>query len=356
MDLKQIFGFGNGGSGSLIGIDLSASAVKTLELSGTADAPQIEQSAIVALKEGAMVDNALVDFDAVVGALRRALDMHGKGKERLAFALPDSVVMMKSVVLAAMQSEREFEELVMMEAARFVPFSLDEVALDWQVLGPGHIEDTVETFIVAARRDRVDELVALADAVDAQPAVVDVASLAWQRAMFRNAEKERLNRIEAHCNLGANLLEVLIFHHGKRIFDRTQPVGGRQLEHELMRRSGKTAQEVEQMMRQRSWPIDLLSQVVTPFCDTLAQEIARALQYFFATQSSDHVDGVVLGGGLAALPMLPDAVRQRVAVPVEVADPWKGFHLHPRLRDRLQPVDAPRMIIATGLALRRFES
>lgn len=126
-----------------------------------------------------------------------------------------------------------------------------------------------------------------------------------------------------------------MFRGGKRVFDRTQ--------------------EVEQMTEEHRWPVDLLGQVVTPFCDTLAQEIARALQYFFATQSSDRVDRVVLGGGLAALPMLPDAVRQRVAAPVEVADPWKGFQLHPRLRDRLRPSLAPRMVIATGLALRRFD-
>ena len=351
----KLLGWGSGSGSGLIGVDLSASAVKTLELSGSIEVPLIEQSVIVPLAEGAMVDNALVNFDGVAQALRAAISQHHGGAKRLAFALPDAVVMMKTVTLAALESEREFEELVLMEAARFVPFPLEEVALDWEITGPGHLEETVEVFIVAARRDRVDELVALADAVGVEPAVVDVASLAWQRALVRGSEEERSKRIEAHCNLGANLLEVFVFHRGRRVFDRTQPVGGQQLARELMRRSGKTAQEVEQMTEDHHWPVDLLGQVVVPFCDTLAQEIARALQYFFATQSSDHVDRVVLGGGLAALPMLPDAVRQRVAAPVEVADPWKGFQVHPRLRDRLRPSLAPRMVIATGLALRRFD-
>lgn len=331
----KLLGWRSGSGSGLIGVDLSASAVKTLELSGSVEVPLIEQSVIVPLAEGAMVDNALVNFEAVTQALRTAISQHHGGVKRLAFALTDAVVMMKTVTLAALESEHEFEELVMMEAARFVPFPLEEVALDWHIMGPGHLEETVEVFIVAARRDRVDELVALADAVGAEPAVVDVASLAWQRALFRGSEEERSKRIEAHCNLGANLLEVFVFRGGKRVFDRTQ--------------------EVEQMTEEHRWPVDLLGQVVTPFCDTLAQEIARALQYFFATQSSDRVDRVVLGGGLAALPMLPDAVRQRVAAPVEVADPWKGFQLHPRLRDRLRPSLAPRMVIATGLALRRFD-
>lgn len=331
----KLLGWRSGSGSGLIGVDLSASAVKTLELSGSVEVPLIEQSVIVPLAEGAMVDNALVNFEAVTQALRTAISQHHGGVKRLAFALTDAVVMMKTVTLAALESEHEFEELVMMEAARFVPFPLEEVALDWQIMGPGHLEETVEVFIVAARRDRVDELVALADAVGAEPAVVDVASLAWQRALFRGSEEERSKRIEAHCNLGANLLEVFVFRGGKRVFDRTQ--------------------EVEQMTEEHRWPVDLLGQVVTPFCDTLAQEIARALQYFFATQSSDRVDRVVLGGGLAALPMLPDAVRQRVAAPVEVADPWKCFQLHPRLRDRLRPSLAPRMVIATGLALRRFD-
>lgn len=331
----KLLGWRSGSGSGLIGVDLSASAVKTLELSGSVEVPLIEQSVIVPLAEGAMVDNALVNFEAVTQALRTAISQHHGGVKRLAFALTDAVVMMKTVTLAALESEHEFEELVMMEAARFVPFPLEEVALDWQIMGPGHLEETVEVFIVATRRDRVDELVALADAVGAEPAVVDVASLAWQRALFRGSEEERSKRIEAHCNLGANLLEVFVFRGGKRVFDRTQ--------------------EVEQMTEEHRWPVDLLGQVVTPFCDTLAQEIARALQYFFATQSSDRVDRVVLGGGLAALPMLPDAVRQRVAAPVEVADPWKGFQLHPRLRDRLRPSLAPRMVIATGLALRRFD-
>lgn len=326
----KLLGWRSGSGSGLIGVDLSASAVKTLELSGSVEVPLIEQSVIVPLAEGAMVDNALVNFEAVTQALRTAISQHHGGVKRLAFALTDAVVMMKTVTLAALESEHEFEELVMMEAARFVPFPLEEVALDWQIMGPGHLEETVEVFIVAARRDRVDELVALADAVGAEPAVVDVASLAWQRALFRGSEEERSKRIEAHCNLGANLLEVFVFRGGKRVFDRTQ--------------------EVEQMTEEHRWPVDLLGQVVTPFCDTLAQEIARALQYFFATQSSDRVDRVVLGGGLAALPMLPDAVRQRVAAPVEVADPWKGFQLHPRLRDRLRPSLAPRMVIATGYA------
>jgi len=188
-----LLGWGSGSGSGLIGVDLSASAVKTLELSGSIEVPLIEQSVIVPLAEGAMVDNALVNFDGVAQALRAAISQHHGGAKRLAFALPDAVVMMKTVTLAALESEREFEELVLMEAARFVPFPLEEVALDWEITGPGHLEETVEVFIVAARRDRVDELVALADAVGVEPAVVDVASLAWHGPWFGVARKKGRN-------------------------------------------------------------------------------------------------------------------------------------------------------------------
>jgi len=156
--------------------------------------------------------------------------------------------------------------------------------------------------------------------------------------------------------IGANTTSVTVMHDGDAIYEREQPFGGQQFTNDIARAYGIPAEEAEAKKRAGELPADFEATVLKPFIDTAALEITRALQFFFTSTPYTRVDQIMLAGGSAVLPGLPEALMERTQVPTSVISPFKGMDVSPNVRDKQLRLDAPALLAPCGLAMRRFEA
>jgi type IV pilus assembly protein PilM len=274
-------------------------------------------------------------------------------------ALPASAVITKRIALPANLREEELEMQVESEANQYIPFALDEVSLDFQVLGAiPNAPDDVEVLIAASRKEKVEDRVAVAQAAGLKPMVVDVESYSARSAIERLIEQlpnSGEGLVIAVFYIGANTTSVTVMHDGEAIYEREQPFGGQQLTGDISRTYGIPSEEAEQKKRSGDLPADYETAVLKPFIDTATIEITRALQFFFTSTPYSRVDQIMLAGGSAVLSGLPDALMERSQVPASVISPFKGMEISSSIREKQLRLDAPALLTPCGLAMRRFD-
>ncbi len=344
----------------LIGLDIGSSSVKIVELSEPgAGTYRLERYAIESLPRGAVVDGNIDKIDIVAEAVKRAWRRSGTRYKNVAMALPASAVITKRIALPANLREQELEMQVESEANQYIPFALDEVSLDFQVLGPiPNAPDDVEVLIAASRKEKVEDRMAVAQAAGLKPVVVDVESYAMRSALQRLINQlpnggEGL--VIAVFYMGANATSVTVMHDGEAIYEREQPFGGQQLTGDIARTYGIPADEAEQKKRSGDLPANFETDVLKPFVDSAVTEITRALQFFFTSTPYTRIDQIMLAGGSAVLAGLADALMERAQVPTSVISPFKGMEISPNIREKQLRLDAPALLTPCGLAMRRFD-
>ncbi|MCK0507231.1 pilus assembly protein PilM [Aromatoleum anaerobium] len=344
----------------LAGLDISSSSVKMVELSGgEKEGYRIERYAIESLPRDAVVDGNINSIDGVSESIRRALRRMGSGVRLVAVALPASAVITKKMILPAGLRDQEMEIHVESEANQYIPFALDEVNLDFQTVGPSPASpDEVEVLIAASRKEKVEDRVAVVEASGLKAVVVDVESFAAEAAfelVARQLPGGAANLIVAVVDIGANVMNVTVLRNGQQIYFREQAFGGNQLTQEIARQYGMSPDDAEAAKRAGGLPEDYERDLLRPFMDSLALEVSRALQFFFTSTQYNQVDQIVLAGGCAVIPGLPEVVSGRTQVDTSVANPFAAMSLSPHVRPRNLLADAPSLMVACGLALRRFD-
>jgi type IV pilus assembly protein PilM len=344
----------------LAGLDISSSSVKLVELSGgEKDGYRIERYAIEALPRDAVVDGNITNLEAVGEAVRRAVRRMGSGVKNVAVALPASAVITKKILLQAGLREQEMELQVESEANQYIPFAIDEVNLDFQLVGPAPgSPDDVEVLIAASRKEKVEDRVAVAEAAGLKAVIMDVESFASEAAfelVNRTLPDEARGKIVALVDIGASAMSVTMLRDGKQLYAREQSIGGNKLTQEVARQYGMSVDEAEVAKKAGSLPDDYERDLMRPFLDSLALEVSRALQFFFTSTQFNEVDYLVLAGGCAVMPGLAEVIAGRVQVQTVVANPFAGMALASRVRPKNLLADAPSLMVACGLALRRFD-
>ncbi|HEU0204999.1 MAG TPA: pilus assembly protein PilM [Burkholderiaceae bacterium] len=344
----------------LIGLDIGSSSVKLVELSEVGGGVmRLERYAIEPLPRGAVVDGNVDKIDVVAEAVKRAWRRAGSRIKNVSMALPASAVITKRIALPGNLREEELEMQVESEANQYIPFALDEVSLDFQVLGPiPNAPDDVEVLIAASRKEKVEDRMAVAQAAGLKPVVVDVESYAMRSALERLIEQLPNGGdglVIAVFYLGANTTSVTVIHDGEVIYEREQPFGGQQLTGDIARTYGIPAEEAEQKKRSGDLPANYETEVLRPFIDTAVTEITRALQFFFTSTPYTRVDQIMLVGGSAILTGLPEALMERAQVPTSVVSPFKGMEIAAGVREKQLRLDAPALLTPCGLAMRRFD-
>ncbi|WP_018230649.1 pilus assembly protein PilM [Methyloversatilis universalis] len=344
-----------------MGLDVSSSAVKLVELSRTAKGEyRIERYAIENLPRDSVVDGNIAKLEDVADAVRRAWKRMGTSTRNVALALPAAAVITKKIIVPANQREQELEVLVESEANQYIPFQLDEVNLDFQVVGPAPGNpDEVEVLIAASRKEKVEDRVAVAEAAGLRAVVVDVESYAAQAA-FELVEKQ-LPEGGKDTNIvlvdvGANVMNVIILRNDQPVYSREQAFGGYQLTQDIMRNYGMTPEEAEAAKRTNTLPENYENDLLRPFMDNLALEVSRALQFFFTSTQYNSVDHIVLAGGCSIIPGLDEVVANRTQVETRVANPFVDMQLSQAVTAKRLSQDAPSLLVACGLALRRFDA
>lgn len=342
----------------LIGVDISASAVKMVELSQAGQNYCLERYVIQPLPKDAVADGNLANVETVADAVRRAWQQLGTRVKHVAIALPAASVITKKILAPASLTERELETQVETEANQYIPFSLDEVNLDFQVLGPNpNSPDENDVLIAAAKKEKVDERVAAIEAAGLKAVVLDVESYATQAAfelMRPQLPNHGDGQIVAVVDIGATGIHMNIFKDGQSIYSRDQAYAGNQLTQEIQRKYNMSYEDAERAKCQGGLPENYELDVLQPFMDTLAMEIARSLQFFYTSSNFSKVDHILLAGGCSVIHGLDEAVSSRTQIASTMrANPF--FSMSTKARGKQIQQDAPSLLIACGLAMRRFD-
>jgi type IV pilus assembly protein PilM len=261
--------------------------------------------------------------------------------------------------LPANLREQEMEVQVESEANQYIPFALEEVNLDFQVIGPAPSSpDDVEVLLAASRKEKVEDRVAAAEVAELKPVVMDVESYAVQAAyelVTKQLPSEGAGQIVALIDVGAAAMKVTILKDNQQLYTREQAFGGGLLTEEIMRAYGMGPEEAENLKRSGTPPDNYETEILHPFIENLAQEVSRALQFFFTSTPHNEVHHIILAGGSALIPGVADIVGQRTNVNTILADPFAGMAISPRIRAKQLATDAPSLMVACGLALRKFD-
>ena len=343
----------------MMGLDISSSGAKLVELAQSASGDLIlERLASEPFEKGWIADGQIEKFDEVADAVRRVVEKSGTKTKNVVMAMPQSAVITKKIMLPAGLREEEMELQVESEANQYIPFSLDEVSLDFCVIGPSSTSaGDVEVLIAASRKDRVQDRQGLAEAAGLKPVVLDIESHASRLAMGRVISalpNEGRDALVALFEIGADTTSLKVLRDDDMLYDRDQAFGGSQLTQLISRQYGFSFEEAEQKKLAGDLPEDYESSILAPFVDSLSQEIGRALQYFFTSTPHHKVHYVMLGGGTATLLGLKDRVTELTGFASNVVNPFDNMQLGSAIRESRVRREAPAYLTACGLAMRRF--
>ena len=320
---------------------------------------RVERYAITPLPKDAVQEGAIAKPDIVEAALREAWGLLGTRTKDVAMALPASSVITKRLLLPGGATEAEIEIQVNAEANQVASFPLGEVSLDYQILGPNPKNAAEnDAIMVVARRERVEERVALAEAANLKTVIMDVdafATLTAYEQMAFQLPDHGHGQIIAIVDIGANSTHVNVLSDNQTVYQREHALGGNTLTSEISRRFDLPLEEAENAKRKGLLPDSYESEVLQPFLDSVAQEIGRALQLFFSATSFQRVDHILLAGGCAAIPGLDDVVHSRMQTSTLIANPFSKMAVSNYVKARQLAAEAPSLFVACGLALRRFD-
>ncbi|MET1081203.1 MAG: pilus assembly protein PilM [Pseudomonas sp.] len=354
-----MLGLFNKKANTLLGIDISSTSVKLLELSRSGSRYKVEAYAVEPLPSNAVVEKNIAELEGVGQALSRLLGKAKTGVKTVAVAVAGSAVITKIIEMEAGLSDDELENQLKIEADQYIPYPLEEVAIDFEVQGvSARNSDRVDVLLAACRKENVEVREAALALAGLTVKVVDVEAYALERAYGLLASQlgDGHNDITvALVDIGATMTTLSVLHNGKTIYTREQLFGGKQLTEEIQRRYGLSVEEAGLAKKQGGLPDDYESEVLQPFKDAVVQQVSRSLQFFFAAGQFNDVDYILLAGGTASIPDLDRLIQQKIGTPTMVANPFADMALSGKVNAGALASDAPALMIACGLAMRSFD-
>jgi type IV pilus assembly protein PilM len=340
----------------MLGVDISSTSVKLLELSRAGGRYRVESYAVEPLPPNSVVEKNITDAELVGDAIGRAVKKSGTRTRTAACAVAGSAVITKVISMPANLSEDEMESQIQIEADQYIPYPLEEISLDFEVLEPSESDPgRVDVLLAASRSDNVDIRIAALDVGGLQAKVVDVEAFGLENAVSLLLNDIGNPHVVAIMDVGATTSTLSVLEDQSIVYTREQLFGGRQLTDEIQRRYGLSYEEAGLAKRQGGLPDNYEPEVLQPFRESMAQEINRALQFFFSSSQVGAVDHVVVAGGCASISGIDELIREKVDTPVSIANPFANMSVASRVRADALANDAPAMMIACGLSLRSFD-
>lgn len=352
-----ILGFFEHKAKPVLGLDISSTSVKLLELSQQGGRYRVESYGVKALPANAVVEKNIAEVEAVREVLEGVV-AQAKTKVKLcAVAVAGSAVITKVIEMPAGQTEDVLELQIADEADQYIPYPLEEVALDFEVLGESEGNpDQIEVLLAACRRENIDLRVEALETAGLKPKVVDVEAYSMERAFRLIAEQleDQEGQVVAVVDIGSTMTTLSVLVDGKTVYTREQLFGGKQLTEEIQRRYGLSVEEAGLAKKQGGLPDDYDAEVLEPFKDAVVQQVTRSLQFFFSSSQYNDVDHIVLAGGVASLDGLSELIEEKLGTQASVANPFASMSVASKVNAVALANDAPALMIATGLALRSF--
>lgn len=345
-------------STALVGVDISSTAVKLLQLVQSGGRYRVEHYAVEPLPPNAVVEKNIVEVEAVGEAIKRAMARSGAKVKHAAAAVAGSSVITKIIPMQGDLDDDAMEDMVQAEASNYIPYPIEEVSMDFEVLGPVvNNPEMVQVLLAASRTENVELRQTALDLGGLSAKVIDVEAFAMENAFKLVADQLSAPKdaVVALVDIGATMTTLNVLRNQRTIYTREQVFGGKQLTDEVMRRYGMSYEEAGMAKRQGGLPESYEVEVLEPFKEALVQQINRLLQFFYAGSDFNRVDQIVLAGGCAAITGIARQVEDQIGVPTVVANPLANMSLGPRVQAHALAQDAPALMIACGLALRSFD-
>lgn len=355
-----MFGFLRGKKQNMLGLDISSSSVKLLELSSHNGRLQIESYGVAPLAPLAVVERKIQDPEQVGIAIKKVVEQAKPSTLHTVAAVSGASVITRTIQMSANLSPDELESQIMVEADQFIPFPLNEVAIDFEVIGP--VEEKPgknHVLLVACRLETVDDLKDALRFGGLIPKVVDVENYAIERAVSLlnpQVKTQDNDPLIAVVDIGATMTNLSVLHRGEIIYSRDQVFGGRQLTDEIMRRFSLTYGEAGFAKKKGGLPAEYNREVLQPFQQASVQQITRSLQLFYSSSAYNDIDYLLLAGGSSATLGLSAAVERYLGTPCSVANPFMHTSINSRIKKEALNNDAPALMVACGLAMRNLDN
>lgn len=333
------------------GLDIGSGYVKLVVMDHSKSEPEITHVATGPLVPDAIVDGEIMDPGIVAETIRSVAASVGLKKAKVVAAIGGHDVIIKKIQMDRV-SEADTREIIRWEAEQHVPFDMEGVQLDFQILDPEGTDPQMSVLLVAAKRDVIENKINLLTEAGVTPAIVDVDSFALHNAFERNYPGS-LSGLVALVHVGNETTNVNLVDDGVPLLVRDIPFGSRRLREALQRERGLTADEADDMILGRG-NAEALSDFVTDRVDELAIGIERAAAFITTQTGGLDIGRVYLSGGGARMPGLVDALGLRLGVRTEVANPLQRIAVRPEVTQMIDIEDiAPMLMLAVGLALRQ---
>jgi len=342
---------------ALLGIDISSSSIKLLELSKSGSKYKVENYSSRPLPDGAVVEKNIANLDAVGEEMLKLATLTKTGTEKAAVAVSGSAVITKIIEMNAAMSDSEMENQIVVEADQYIPYPLDEVAIDFERQGMSKKnEDMVEVLLAACKKENVDSRVAALEIGGYEAKVVDIEAYAMERAFNIMCEQMDLEKegLSAIIDIGATMTTMYILRDGVSIYTREQVFGGAQLSIEIQNRYGLSPADAAAALVNGELPDGFESDVLKPFILEMSDQIGRTLQFFFSSSQYNDVDLIVLAGGTASTVGLAEMVQEELGTKTVVANPFAKMGMNNKVNKKQLQNDAASLMMACGLSIRGF--
>jgi len=344
----------------LIGLDITTSSVKLIELSMSGGQYRVESYAAEATPPNSINEKAIVDATAVGDAIKRAVKRSGARAKEVAVAISGDAAITKVIQMPKTLSEAELEGQVEMQADQYIPFPMEEVSFDFEVIGPSEKDpDMLDVLLVATRTENVEQRISACTAAGLTPRIVDVEAFALENAcklLTHQMPDGGLDRVIAVVDFGASSTTFSVLRDLKVIYTRDFAFGGQQLTEEIMRTYGLSMEEAGRAKKEGGLPSNYQTEVLDPFIDDMCQQVSRSLQFFLASGAGrEQPEQIIICGGCANIPGAADVVTSRVGIPAEKGDPLGQMKISSKAKSQAVKKDATALLTACGLALRSFD-
>ena len=344
----------------LVGIDISTTAVKLLGLSRKGSTYRIDNFAYVPLPPDAVSESSIASIEKVSAAIQQAVRISKTKAKHASVAVPGSSVITKIISMPADLTDEEMASQIEVEADQYIPYALEEIYLDFQVIGPNPDNpDTVDVLLIASRSENVDDHVAAIEGAGLKCQVVDVETYALETAFSLvqpTLSASGDDQTVAIIKIGSLSTTLNVLHNGSMIYTREQRFGGKQLTEEIQNRYGLPFDEAENAKHEGGLPDDYRLEVLEPFKGAVSQQVSRLLQMFFSSSPYKKVDLLILAGGTASLPGLEHLIENQTATPTQIANPLARMALSGNVKAQAITQHTSSLTIACGLAMRNFDN
>ena len=342
----------------MLGLDISSTTVKLLELSRSGERYRVESYGVASLPVDAVIEKNVNDVAGVAKAITQVVNQSKTKVKFVSAAVAGSSVITKLVDMPEGLNDDAMEAQLAVEADQYIPYPLEEVAIDFEVQGPSLDTENYDSVLIAAcRRETIEARVEAIEEAGLEAKIIDVEAYAMERAFTlieHQLDLEPGNTV-AVVDIGATMTTLSVLHQGQTIYTREQLFGGKQLTDEIMRRYGLPPEEAGLAKKQGGLPDDYEPEVLEPFKDAVVQQVARSLQFFFSSSQYNDVDYIILAGGVASMQGLDTLVQDKLGTPATVANPFAEMSISSKVDAVALAGDAPAMMIACGLAMRSFD-